>query len=236
MKMKTIIAAALSLVMLGTAGCSTPAFLSSKEKGTCGENCTWELDKKSGTLTISGAGAMEENGVAWGEWKDKITRVEIEDGVTTISFYAFGGCKNLTDITIPDSVTSIGRNAFSDCSALTDIAIPDSVNQIGCLAFWGCSGLKDIIIPDGVTVIENHTFYECTGLTGITIPDGVTSIGEAAFWGCDNLKSITLPDSVTRIDEDAFAECSNLTIHGSSGSYAEQYAADAGIPFVSSGA
>ena len=158
MKMKTIIAAALSLVMLGTAGCSAPAFLSSKEKGTCGENCTWELDKKSGTLTISGTGDMEDYTSGWGEWKDKITRVEMEEGVTSIGNQAFDECENLASITIPGSVTSIGGSAFNLCKNLTDITIPDSVNQIGYLAFWGCSGLTDIIIPDGVTVIENNTF------------------------------------------------------------------------------
>ena len=119
-----------------------------------------------------------------------------------------------------------------------DVIIPDtidgkSVTKIGRYAFSYCIGLTSVTILDSVTEIEHGAFYGCTGLTSITIPDSMTSISGFAFYGCTGLTSITIPDSVTYIGSYAFYRCSNLTIYGAKGSYAETYANENNIPFVS---
>ena len=45
----------------------------------------------------------------------------IPDGVTSIRYWAFSGCENLTSVTIPASVTVIGSQAFKGCTNLTTI-------------------------------------------------------------------------------------------------------------------
>lgn len=79
--------------------------------------------------------------------------------------------------------------------------------------------------------IGNHAFSECTSLISVTIPYSVKNIGEFAFYGCSNLEKVTIPKSVSEIGYDAFYNCPKLTIYGESGSYAEQYAKENGIPF-----
>jgi len=112
-----IVTVAMVLTMLPvTAGAAEVA------SGSCGANLTWTLDD-SGTLTISGTGAMTNDsnasGAPWYPNRASITSVVLPNGVTSIGQSAFRDCSGLTSVTIPDSVTSIGYCAFSDCEDLT---------------------------------------------------------------------------------------------------------------------
>ena len=109
-------------------------------------------------------------------------------------------------------VTSITDGAFASCTELTGVTISESVKKLGQSAFSGCTGLTSISLPDSLTLIGSYAFFGCAELSEITIPSSVTSIGESAFFICDK-----------------------LTINCVSGSYAETYAKENNIPFVSSG-
>ncbi len=68
----------------------------------------------------------------------------IPDSVTTISDYAFYGCKKITALTISDRATNIGKGAFSGCTELTSVTISSNVRNIGDNAFYNCSKLTSI--------------------------------------------------------------------------------------------
>ena len=187
---------------------------------------TWDLPvfEQEGTLTatLTSDGTLTIVGTAeiinyfdpqslFGDEKDNIKNVIIEEGVTGIGRSAFDGCGNLTNITIPSSVTSIGSYAFYGCSNLKNITIPSSVTIIGYSAFSGCSSLANITIPNSVTSIEDYAFNSCSSLSNITIPSSVTIIGDSAFSGCSSLANIEIPNTVTNIGDYAFSKCSSLT-------------------------
>ncbi|MBQ0083561.1 MAG: leucine-rich repeat protein, partial [Clostridiales bacterium] len=201
--------------------------------GTTG-SCTWTLNGTE--LTISGNGEMG-NYNYWNDnyapWGTSITKVTIENGVTSIGDHAFHNCTSLTSVTIGNSVINIGNAAFEDCSSLTSINIPDGVTSIGYNAFYNCSSLKSVTIGNSVTSIDEYAFYDCTRLTSITIPDSVTSIGRRAFdntvW-YDNQpdgpvyagkvfykykgecpSSVIIKDGTLGIAGVAFSDCSSLT-------------------------
>ena len=176
--------------------------------GSCGDDVTWVLTD-DGILTISGTGPMWGSG--WSDYRDDITAVIIESGVTSIGGSAFSGCGNLMSVEIPESVTVIGDSAFDSCNRLTAIDIPATVTEIGTYAFYGCNSLKTIDIPEGVSGLGSSIFRDCTSLTSVTIPMSVTEIGTYAFYGCEKLKTIDIPAGVTKIGNSAFYDCSSLT-------------------------
>ena len=163
----------------------------------------WTLSEE-GTLTISGTGDVlnydSPADVPWYNDRKQINKVVIKGGVTSIGYWAFYECEDLTSITIPNSVTSIGKNAFENCSSLTSVTIPNSVTSIGDCAFQDCISLTSLTIPNSVTSIGNYAFRNCSGLTSITIPNSVTSIGDYAFSDCSGLTSITVEKGNTKYD------------------------------------
>ena len=174
------------------------------------EKVTWVLT--NGKLIISGNGPMDlPYYPPWFDYRESITSVYIESGITTIDDRAFYGCSKLANVSIPEGVTLIGDRAFLECNSLTTITIPEGVITIRQQAFQNCSSLTSIAIPESVTLIESFAFSGCGSLISIKLPEGLTSIYQYTFSGCSNLKSMELPGSVTYIGPQAFSNCSSLT-------------------------
>ena len=126
----------------------------------------WRYDEGSKTLTIGGRGQMDKFGYYdYKPWPDnRVEKVTILPGITSIGDNAFCRCTSLGSITIPDSVTSIGARAFYHCTSLESIRIPDGVKSIGYQAFYECASLRSITILSGNATIENDAFSGCTSL------------------------------------------------------------------------
>lgn len=80
-----------------------------------GGNCTASL--KNGTFLVSGQGKMKIYGptssdVPWGSKRREIHNIIIEDGITSISTYAFYYSTNVENATIAPSVQYFGEGAF----------------------------------------------------------------------------------------------------------------------------
>ncbi len=214
------------------------------DSGTCGDDLTWSLDT-NGVLTISGTGKMKNydqisttipdnaediatlNYSPWLLHRNSITKVVIEEGVTSIgkhAFYdyyyftelelpdtlvniyeaAFYGCANVAELDIPEYVEYIGKYAFMNWDALTAVVVPDSVTTFDQYVFARCELLASVKLSSNLTSIPAYTFLYCEALTELEIPSSVTTIGYGAFYGCNGLEALTIPASVTKLGNKVF--------------------------------
>ncbi len=177
--------------------------------GKCGPSAYWSFDSSTGTLTISGSGAMndyEYGDYPWMDYRNSIQTIVIGDQITQIGRNAFPWTACST-IQFGKSVRSIGAEAFSGCRNLNgDLTLPDSVQTIGAGAFQGCEKLSgDLTIPDSVVEIGEGAFRDCKNLNGtLTLGKNLRTIGKEAFSGCAFTGSLTIPEGVTEIADSAF--------------------------------
>ena len=164
------------------------------DSGTCGGTLNnsqlmkWTLTS-DGTLTISGEGNMF--GAPWSQYKSKIKKVLIGEGVESISDNAFHYYENLRSVSLPSTLTSIGEAAFWACSSLQSITLPNNLTHIGLNAFRACHSLTQVLIPASVTNIDGSAFECCTGLTDVVFEGNSLEFGSGAtFYDCTSLKNV----------------------------------------------
>ena len=184
--------------------------------GKCGPSAYWSFDSSTGTLTISGSGAMNDyeygNDYPWMDYRDSIQTIVIGDQITQIGRYAFPWTACST-IQFGKSVRSIGAKAFSGCRNLNgDLTLPDSVQIVGDSAFSGCTGLNGTLtLGSSLQTIGAGAFHFCPFSGDLVIPDNVTSIGDSAFYISDYLRpetqgTLTLGKNLRTIGAFAFRE------------------------------
>ena len=168
-----------------------------------------------------------------------LKRVEIPGSVTEIGEHAFHNCTNLEQVDFTDSITRIDGYAFHNCNMLKNVILPSNLESIGWSA---CTSpyITSITIPKTLTSVSylgdyDYPAFNCSNLETMKIEDGMEKIPGSLARGVKSLKSIEIPKSVTEIGNNAFYECDDFSILGYSNSYAERYASENNIPFVSIG-
>ena len=139
------------------------------------------------------------------------TSYTIPDGVTTVGYGAFGGCKYLISVNFPNSLTKIEGSAFSDCIKLDELVFPANLEYIGQQAFHSCKNLYKVSFLNPNTTFDWHVFGNCKSLRNVSLPSNLTKIEVGLFSGCETLTSIHIPQSVTMIDDSSFGHCYKLS-------------------------
>lgn len=185
-------------------------------------DATWKYDAATSTLTISGTGASKDcgamiNKAPWTSYKDKITTLVVEEGITSLGYYSFFNMTKLTKVSLPSTLTKIGGlgtvvsdegsyGCFQDCTALEEITLPKNLTTINSCAFRGCTALKSITIPDSVTTIGNGVFAGCTSLADVTYGSGLKETGDYAFWNA-GVKRVTWGKNIKTLTQYTFFGC-----------------------------
>ena len=133
---------------------STPIGFVAEESGVCGVDLTWEYG--NGILYINGTGDMVDVGyysesMPWVDIKNKIVKIIISEGCTSVGSSAFKDLPLLSSVEIPGTVYEIGGDAFKDCDQLESVVLHEGIKIIDSSAFWGCTSLEHVDIPNNVT-------------------------------------------------------------------------------------
>ena len=176
--------------------------------GSCGSGVNWTFTFSTGTLTISGTGAIDDYSLSptyepwnpastpstapWASYWASIENVVIGEGVTSVGKNAFYTYGNITSVSLPSTLTIIERSAFYGCNQLSTIHFSEGLQSIEKNAFTSCNGLTSIVLPSTLTSLGEFVFLTCHGITSIDLPAGLQTIGNYAFQNCDGLTDVTV--------------------------------------------
>lgn len=167
-------------------------------------------DGKADYLHVAGASAMEttwadKTQVPWNEIRETLTKVCVEDDVTSVGPYAFEDCTALTFARIGKGAATFSTHAFYNCSSLKEFLCNVRSFSTGSLTAdsnvfvnAGASDGFSVVFEDDATRIPGYLFYNCKDLTNLTLGKGISSINSFAFAGCTGMKTLYIKS--TKID------------------------------------
>ena len=175
-----------------------------RAEGTSG-GTEWIL-YMSGQLIIKGEGGMGgysySDPAPWYSYRDYITSIVVEDGVTSVGSYAFYDLPNVSQIILSTTAVTLGKNAICNLPNLQRLQVPvDYTFEQAPLS--SCPSLHTIHYNQGKTGVMR----ERTGYTSETI-----YCGNALEYAVKNsLKSVIMDEGVLKIASYAFYDCTKLT-------------------------
>ncbi|MCR4709440.1 MAG: leucine-rich repeat protein [Clostridiales bacterium] len=197
-------------------------------------DCTFTFNPKTGRLTISGNGAMEDythsDYTPWVDFEDDIKCIVVEPGVTSVGTHAFEGLMNLEKVILHEGLKTLGTFAFAYDTKLEKLYVPPGVTNIGLRAF---DHDITILIPetDNEAIVQYcfdykvNRYYAIEGIVGDCFYELNTAIysltvsGKGSFecetypWDKykDQIKSVRVEYGITSVAPRAFAGMTNLT-------------------------
>ncbi len=133
-------------------------------------------------------------------------------------------------------ITKVASAVFFENDILTEITIPPTVKEIGWWAFYGCTNLINVYFVEGLQNISYGAFMNCPNLKSVSIPISINKIDSDCFvYNCNVTTNVEDTYTGNKISTQSYTKKQDFTISGYSGTYAEKYAADEKLNFVSKG-
>lgn len=195
-----------------------------------GNNITWNFDEVTGTLTLSGSGEMYNlspgEGAEWHAYYNKVKKIVINEGISSIGTNAFCGLEKAESIKIPHSVKTIYSGALQGCESIEEVHLPNNLTNIGTNAFFLMGSCKGFYIDEPGPKTAYHTedgvlFCNRTLITypqgntrdSYRVPYGTEKLEGLAFANTTYLQTVYIPETMTRMYDKMFSDESNGATH-----------------------
>lgn len=151
---------------------------------------------------------------------EKLTTVNIDEGIDSISDYAFYECPLKGDLKLPHSLRFIGKGAFYE-NAFESVTIQSDIRSNADIldgAFEHSKNLLRIEICEGCSILELD-FSSSKSLREVLFPSTLKRIGRGdgvldeisyLFSYCEALREISIPNPVEYIAAGTFSNCISL--------------------------
>ena len=198
------------------------SFENSIASGECGNGVYWTVTDDMRLLIVGEGDMPSYNGrvLPWSDYRGYFDTVVIQDGITSVSAYAFFHCENIDSVVLGASVRTIGEYAFSNCNNLETVEVSENLESIADWAFAFCYSLTEFDIPASVTFIGERVFLDCSQLSAIHVSEDNASYSSDAHGVLFDKEKTTLiyapggisdiyqiPAGVTTIGPWAFQGC-----------------------------
>lgn len=123
------------------------------------------------------------------------------------------GDEKLTAVNVPDGVKEIADFAFYNCSTIVDVMMPEGFEKIGEYAFYNCTSVKNLYVPSTLREIDDYAFtgfFVGNNISRLYLPEGFERIGEGAFMSSYNLRIVEFPSTLNYIGYLAFGMSNSL--------------------------
>lgn len=79
--------------------------------GDLTDTIRWEVSNE-GILIISGTGVMPDNESPWKDLREKITAIEVGEGITDVGKHSFRDCDAAKTVSLPSTIQTLGANSL----------------------------------------------------------------------------------------------------------------------------
>ncbi len=172
----------------------------------------WDVTPE-GVLHITGTGDMPDwpapQGEAWykdGKWQ-KIHRIEIGEGVTSIGFKSFSPVGSEfqraqpLELMLPSTLVEIGDFSFKN-TPIKSLSLPEGLKRIGLGAFTSSLKQDSLVFPATTTTVADGAFMRCQ-ISSVVFHSDVV-VGPGAFFECRPLTTIDFNGTWTELAPGAF--------------------------------
>lgn len=185
-------------------------FMDEKLSGSCGESAVWSFD--GSVLTVRGSGRIrnftEVKETPFFGFREQITGIVIEEGITAVGSYAFGHLRKVSSVSLPKGLEYLGNGCFGSCDSLTSVTLPEGLRVIGPKAFEKCPALVSVSLPSTLRAVDFKAFRDSNAICEVhyagtkrqwqrQVRVGCSSRGNASLLSAE----FTYADTTRRYDE-----------------------------------